>query len=123
MKYKMEAYEDFKIWQKGLELEKAIFQTTDSFITEDAYVVAIQIKKSILSIISNLAEGFMRRIRRDNKKENKQSFQAALILLEWLEKEIILCEQSGFLTPAQSKEILTSVNELNAIVTGLLELE
>lgn len=123
MKYKMEAYEDFKIWQKGLELEKAIFQTTDSFITEDAYVVAIQIKKSILSIISNLAEGFMRRIRRDNKKENKQSFQAALILLEWLEKEIILCEQSGFLTPAQSKEILTSVNELNAMVTGLLELE
>jgi four helix bundle protein len=119
----MEAYEDFKIWQKGLELEKAIFQTTDSFITEDAYVVAIQIKKSILSIISNLAEGFMRRIRRDNKKENKQSFQAALILLEWLEKEIILCEQSGFLTPAQSKEILTSVNELNAMVTGLLELE
>ncbi len=123
MKYKMKVYENFNIWQKGLELKNMVFWTSDILgkdISKDVYTTAIQLEKSILAIVSNLAEGF---IRRDKKKDNEQSFHVVLILLELLEEQIVFSEQSGFITPAQSKEILICKNELYNMITELLEIK
>src|SRR5436305_14497298 len=51
------SYRDLIAWQKGMELVKAIYETTDSFPQHEMYGLTSQLRRAAVSIPSNIAEG------------------------------------------------------------------
>ena len=116
-KEKIINFKDLKIWQKGIELAKEVYQITSSFPSSEKYGIVSQMRRAAVSIPSNIAEGFMRR----HNKEYKQFLYIALGSLAELETQIILSEQLGFLRNEKSNITQANMNELNKMITGLIK--
>ena len=114
---KIENFKDLKIWQKGIELAKAIYQITDSFPPKETYGIVAQMRRSVVSVPSNIAEGFMRR----HNKEYKQFLYIALGSLAELETQVIISEQLGFADGARCDRIQSSIGEINKMTVGLIK--
>jgi len=53
----MHKIEDLKIWQKSIELTKLVYKLITTLPSDEKYGLISQIKKSSVSIPSNIAEG------------------------------------------------------------------
>jgi four helix bundle protein len=56
----MKTYRELIVWNKAIELVLHVYKTTKSFPREELYALADQMKRSSVSIPSNIAEGFGR---------------------------------------------------------------
>ncbi|MFA7000144.1 MAG: four helix bundle protein [Candidatus Paceibacterota bacterium] len=56
----MKSYKDLIVWQKGIQLVVLIYQLLNKFPKEEVFGLSSQIKRSAVSIPSNIAEGKMR---------------------------------------------------------------
>ena len=53
----MHKFEKLKIWQKSMDLVEMVYQSTDNFPREEKYGLTSQMRRSAVSIPSNIAEG------------------------------------------------------------------
>jgi four helix bundle protein len=60
----MNNYKELKIWQKSVDLAVKVYQTKD-FPNEESYGITSQIRRSAVSIASNIAEGAGRNSKKD----------------------------------------------------------
>jgi len=58
-------YKDLKVWQKSYELCLEIYRITAKFPKEERYGLTSQIRRSVVSIPSNIAEGYGRKTTKD----------------------------------------------------------
>ena len=56
----MKTYRDLLVWQKAMTFVTTIYQKTKSFPKEESYGLTSQVRRSAISIPSNIAEGFGR---------------------------------------------------------------
>ena len=56
----MKTFRDLLIWQKSTSLVTEIYHLTNSFPKEEIYGLSSQIRRSAISIPSNIAEGYGR---------------------------------------------------------------
>ena len=54
-------YKDLKVWEKSYKLCLEIYRMTAKFPTEEKYGLTSQIRRSVVSIPSNIAEGYGRK--------------------------------------------------------------
>ena len=53
-------YKKLIVWQKAKELVKAVYVLTRKFPTDERYALTDQIRRAVVSIPSNIAEGYGR---------------------------------------------------------------
>lgn len=114
----IQSYKDLKIWQKGISLVKLI---CESFPKEEVFGLTSQIKRSSISIPSNIAEGWGR-----NSTQSYSHFlKIARGSLMELETQIIIAKELGFVTELQYNEIIDLITEeskmLNAFIKSVSE--
>lgn len=61
----IQSYKDLQVWQKSLELSVEIYTLTSKFPKEEIYGLVSQMRRSAVSIASNIAEGRNRGTRKD----------------------------------------------------------
>lgn len=61
----MSTFRDLLIWQKSMTLITQIYQSTNQFPKEEIFGLTSQIRRSAISIPSNIAEGFGRESKQD----------------------------------------------------------
>src|SRR3989344_6403209 len=59
----MQTYRDLIVWQKGIQLVKAVYQLTDKFPKSEMFGLVSQMRRASVSIPANLAEGYSRKHR------------------------------------------------------------
>ena len=59
---------DLTVWQRSIELVRAVYQLTQQFPREELCGLTFQIKRALVSIPSNIAEGKMRGARVDYRR-------------------------------------------------------
>ncbi len=62
---RVEKYEDLIAWQKAYALVLRVYQLTKDFPADERYGLTTQMRRSAVSIPSNIAEGFGRHSRDD----------------------------------------------------------
>ena len=61
----LKSYRELKVWRKSYNLCVKIYRITRRFPLEERYILTSQIRKSALSIPSNIAEGYGRKTKAD----------------------------------------------------------
>jgi len=87
----IESYKELIAYKKGYELVKVIYKITSKFPREEIHGITSQMKRSAISIPSNIAEGYMR-----GSKEYVQFLKIALGSSTELETQLSLSKDLGF---------------------------
>src|SRR5262249_42206406 len=53
-------FKDLQVWKKSVDLAEAIYKATENFPSREQFGLTAQIRKSAVSIASNIAEGSAR---------------------------------------------------------------
>lgn len=61
----VKSYKELIVWQKGMDLVVAIYELIDKFPKEEIFGLSMQMKRSAVSIPSNIAEGRNRGTRKE----------------------------------------------------------
>ena len=89
----MRGYRSLIIWQKARELVREIYSITNDFPKEEAFGLISQIRRAVISIPSNIAEGYGRQYR----SEYVRFLNIARGSCYEVETQLILCMDLGFL--------------------------
>jgi len=57
----LKSYQDLRVWEKGYKLCLKIYKLTKKFPDEEKYGLSSQLRRSSVSIPSNIAEGYGRK--------------------------------------------------------------
>ncbi|MBS2097161.1 four helix bundle protein [Carboxylicivirga linearis] len=61
----MKTYRDLIVWQKGMDLVEDTYKLTKHFPAEELYCLTQQVRRCVISIPSNIAEGYGRNHTKD----------------------------------------------------------
>ena len=113
------SYKDLLIWQKGILLVKIIYTNLESFPKDEIFGLQSQIKRSVVSIPSNIAEGWGR----DSTLSYIHFLKIAIGSLFELETQIIIANELNFISDLKFNEIIQIITEeskmLNAFIKSL----
>jgi four helix bundle protein len=115
--YTNETYKDLKVWRMSMDLAKEVYNCTASFPKTEIYGLTSQMRRSAVSVPSNIAEG---KGRYSQKELLHFLFHARGSLLE-LETQIILCQELGFLDQAKRPALTTLASEVGRLQNGLID--
>ncbi len=65
---KINSYTDLIVWNKSIALAKVIYQICKALPAEEKYALSDQLKRAVVSIASNIAEGYGRQSTNDYKR-------------------------------------------------------
>ena len=111
----MKDFKNLKIWQKGISLVVEIYKTTKNFPNEEIYGLTSQMRRSAISIPSNIAEGSGR----GSDKDFNRFLDVALGSSFELETQIIIAHELEFLSEQDFSDLTTKIQEEQKMITGL----
>ena len=94
----MNSYKDLEVWKKSIHLSKYIYSITKSFPKNEQFGLVSQMRRSSVSIISNVAEGFGRHNVGDNISFLSYSLGSAFEL----ECQIFIANTLSFISESES---------------------
>jgi len=57
----IKSYKDLVVWQKSMQLVREIYELTKLFPKDEQYALSNQMRRAVVSIPSNIAEGYKRK--------------------------------------------------------------
>src|SRR5580658_8508598 len=110
-------HEKLLVWQKSVSLVTEIYQVSRVFPKEEIYGLTSQMRRSAVSVPSNIAEGKGRY----TQGEFRQFLIQARGSLAELETQIHIAGNLGFLKVDKVEELKTRTAEIGKMVNGLIE--
>ena len=101
-------HRDLDVWKEGIELVVKIYEIVQKYGLVD------QIKRSAVSIPSNIAEGATR----NSKKEFLQFLHISLGSISELETQLIIANRLGFLN---NNEVFSLIKRERSKILGLIK--
>ena len=112
MTEKIRSFKDLNAWKEGHKLVLAVYEITKTFLDKEFSLVN-QMRRSAVSITSNIAEGFSR----NTVKDKYQFYSVAHGSLTELQSQLTIAADLGYL----SKEKSDTVNEQTIVVAKLIQ--
>jgi four helix bundle protein len=110
------AYSDLRVWQKAMELVFHVYSCTRSFPREELYGLSSQMRRSAVSVPSNIAEGKGR----FSRKELVQFLFHARGSLRELETQILIAGRLGYLDSKTTDLLCSESAEIARMLNGLV---
>lgn len=113
----MTGFENLEVWKKSISLVKEVYSVIKLLPKEEIYSLSDQIRRSAVSIPSNIAEGSGR----NSPKEFVQFLYIALGSINELETQVIIAHEIGYLENIHDvrDKILEIKKMLNALITSI----
>jgi four helix bundle protein len=110
-------YRDLIAWKKAIALGEFVYQLTDSFPKREVFGLSAQIRRAVVSISANIAEGNGRLTR----GEWQQFLGHARGSHLELETELTISWRVGLITQEQHGAALARCDEVGRLINGLLK--
>jgi four helix bundle protein len=114
-KQRIEKFEDLVAWQKARVLTKGVYQSTREGAISRDYGLSGQIQRAVVSIMSNIAEGF----ERGGRSEFHQFLSTAKPSCAEVRSLLYVALDAGYINQARFTELMTQAQEVGRIVGGL----
>lgn len=112
---KIVTHKDLKVWQKSMDLVVTIYQVSSNFPSEEKYGLTSQMRRSAVSIPSNISEGAAR----NSTKEYIRFLYIALGSLSELETQLMIANRLEQLNNRLDEEITELRKMLIALIKKL----
>jgi four helix bundle protein len=107
-------FKELKIWQKSRILAKNVFILTKKFPKDERFEMVSQIRKSVISIVSNIAEGSGR----NSDKEFRRFLDIALSSAYELETQIIISFDLEYINKGEFSTLSADIQEVQKMIYG-----
>ena len=84
----IKSYKELIVWQKSMELVKEIYSLSEKFPVDEKFGLKSQMERAVVSIPSQIAEGYLRK----HRKEYIQFLSISLGSAAELETQILVCK-------------------------------
>lgn len=112
IKDKIRSFTDLKTWQEGHKLVLMIYDITKIFPKEEQFGLTNQIRRAVISVTSNVAEGFSR----SSGKEKTQFYLMALGSLTEVQNQLLVAKDVKYI----GSSVFSSLADQSILVSKLL---
>ena len=113
--FDMSDHRNLDVWKLAIDLVSEVYELTKSFPKEENYGLTSQIKRSAISIPSNIAEGSARQ----SDKELIQFLYIALGSLSELETQFIIAQKLSYIENIES--LSEKFDSIKKLTMGLIK--
>lgn len=113
---KIQKFTDLYAWQEGHKLVLMIYKDTAEFPDKEKYSLIDQMRRAVVSITSNIAEGFSRR----SSKEKSRFYDMAQASLVELQNQLIVSKDVGYLADKKFDLLAEQSVVVKKLLSGLL---
>jgi four helix bundle protein len=107
-------YRGLLVWQRSVSLIKKVYVEANKLPREEEYNLKQQLKRSVVSVSLNIAEGKSRR----SSKEFMNFLNIAQGSLAETEAILLICSELGFLTILD--DLFSDIEELAKMINSLI---
>ena len=108
------SFRDLAVWQRSMTLIEDVYKVVNRLPKTELYALADQIRRSAVSVPSNIAEGQ----KRLNKQETVQFSGIALGSLAELQTQLLLCQK---LYSLNTKDLIDECDQIGRMLTALIK--
>ena len=112
---KVQQYRDLKAWQKAMDLVELVYEATRSWPKDEVYGLTNQVRRAVVSVPSNIAEGQGR----NSPKEFMHHLSIARGSLLEVETQVLIAQRLGYIQQETAEPILNSADEVSRLISGL----
>jgi four helix bundle protein len=113
----VKTYRDLIVWQKAMKLVTEIYKHTKSFPKEERYGLTIQLRRSSVSLPSNMAEGYGR----NSTQDYIRFLRIANGSLFELQTQLEIARNLGFFTDEIFVVLFESSREIERMLSSLIK--
>lgn len=109
-------YRELIVWQDGIKLAKTVYKVTEKFPKSEVYALSDQIRRAVVSVPSNIAEGQARKAPGDFRR----FLHIALGSLAEVDTQLVLTQEFGYLTKEDVDSIDKQIQDLRKKLYALI---
>ncbi len=113
----MNNYKDLKVWKRAIFLAKDIYVMTATFPNEEKYGLVSQMRRSSVSIASNIAEG----AGRGSNKDFKRFLDIAYGSLCELDTQLCIAHLMEFVLDKDFERLENEIQEIQKMTYALIK--
>jgi len=112
----VESYRDLEVWQRGIVLVERVYTVTDEFPDQEQYELTSQLRRAVVAIPSNIAEGWGYSSRDQYVYYLEQGRSS---LLE-VETQLIIAERLSYITEDTRDDLLRGTTVESKMLLSLM---
>ena len=113
----MKTHKDLTVWQKAMELVMEVYNATKMFPREEIFGLTSQKRRAVVSIPSNIAEGYGRL----HQRETENFLSIALGSACELETQLILSKDLGYISLDEVEQLTIEVQNIIKMLAALIK--
>ena len=111
-----ESFDKLLVWQRAHSLVLKIYEVTNSFPKEEIWGLTSQIRRSAVSVPSNIVEGKAR----GSRKDFKRFLLIARGSLEEVKYQSLLAKELKYMNDEQYEEITVMIEDVGRLLGGMI---
>jgi four helix bundle protein len=112
---KVKSYRELIAWQKAMDFVVATYRQTTRFPKEEQYTLCSQLRRAVVSILSNIAEGQ----RRSTTRDFLHFLAVANGSVAEAETQLVIAQRLGYLDDRTTCALLEQSAEIGRLINGL----
>lgn len=113
----MKTHKDLNVWQESINLVTLIYEKTKSFPKDELFSLTSQIRRSAISIPSNIAEGAAR----ESNKEFLRFLFISQGSISELDTQLLIANNLNFLSKDDYVELAEKLVSIRKMLAGLIK--
>lgn len=114
---KIVSFTDLNAWKEGHQLVIAIYKITRTFPVDEKFGLIDQMRRCVVSMTSNIAEGFSRK----SKKEKAQFFYMALGSVTELQNQLLIARDICYISKSDFQILAEKTVIVSKLINGLIK--
>ena len=110
-------YREMIVWQKAMNLTEAVYVAIRKLPLAELYALSAQIRRSVVSIPSNIAEG----AGRNTDNDLRHFMTVACGSATELETQLMICEMLNYLDSNDVVPLLKMLDEIRRMLSALIK--
>jgi len=110
----MEDYRDLIVWKRSMELVRAVYALTKQLPKEEIFALSNQLRRAVVSVPSNIAEGYGR----NSKQDYLRFLNIARGSKNEVETQLQICQMLGYLKQEDLADTLAVCTEVGKMLNA-----
>jgi len=112
----MREFKNLDVWNRAIKIAKKIYEVVENFPKKEEWALSSQMRRAVVSISSNVAEGCGRR----TNKDTVQFLYIAMGSLREVESQMYIAKEFGYVDEDVLKEISNELIGIGKQLSGLI---